>query len=360
MGERVAVIGATGYTGGLVVRELIGRGVAVVAAGRNAEKLSTLPVEADRKVVDVTDAGALRAAVDGCRAVVNCVGSFIDHGEAVVAAAVAASAAYVDTTGEFPFLQRVFDTFDGPARAAGVAVVPGMAFYSAPADFIAALAALALGRAPDSVQVAYRLDGARPSKGTLRTNLRRAGLPCPVREDGRLVNRRVGDDPRLFRFPEPYGPATVARWPGGEVLTVPRHTDARSVAAFLGMPKAASAVLRNPRLTPVLQRIGRRLVGDATAGPSDEARRRARFVVVAEAAAGGDVARGVVEGHDLYGVTAAACAEAVQRLSVTGVDRPAGTLAPAEAFDPAGFLDALSAYLSWRVEGPTGPQAGRT
>jgi hypothetical protein len=57
----------------------------------------------------------------------------------------------------------------------------------------------------------------------------------------------------------------------------------------------------------------------------------------------------VIEGHDLYGVTAAACAEAAQRLAVAG-ERPAGALAPAEAFDPASFLDALGGYLSWRLE----------
>jgi hypothetical protein len=48
-------------------------------------------------------------------------------------------------------------------------------------------------------------------------------------------------------------------------------------------------------------------------------------------------------------VTAAAGAEAAQRLAV-GADVPPGALAPAEAFDPAEFLDALSGFLSWRVE----------
>jgi len=347
MGERVAVVGATGYTGGLVVAELAGRGFGVVAIGRNPARLAALAGDAEPKVVNVDDRVALAEALDGCRAVVNCVGSFLDHGEAVVESAVAAGVHYVDTCGEFPFLQRVFEVHDPAARAAGVAVVPGMAFYSAPADMAAALAARALGRPPESVEIAYRLDGARPSKGTLRTNLRRATLPCPVREGGRLVNRRVGDDRRTFAFPEPYGPSSVARWPGGEVLTVPRHTGAASVSVFLGLPKAAAVVFRNPRLTALAQKVGRVVVGDKTGGPSEAARARARFAVVAEARAGGDVARGIVEGHDLYGVTAAACGEAVHRLTAGG---PVGALAPAEAFDPAGFLDALAAYLSWRVQ----------
>ena len=38
MGERCAVVGATGYTGNLVVGELVRRGVEVVAVGRNPAK----------------------------------------------------------------------------------------------------------------------------------------------------------------------------------------------------------------------------------------------------------------------------------------------------------------------------------
>jgi short subunit dehydrogenase-like uncharacterized protein len=357
MGDRVAVVGATGYTGGLVVAEFVGRGVEVVAIGRNAAKLGALPEDAERRVADVADTGALGAALDGCRAVVNCVGSFVEFGDAVVGAAVAAGVPYVDTTGEFPFLRHVFDAHDAPARSAGVAVVPGMAFYSAPADLVAALAAKALGGPVDAIEVGYRLVGARPSRGTLRTNLRRIGQPCPVWEDGRIVSRRIGDDPRTFSFPDPAGTANVARWPGGEILTIPRHTAARSVAVYLGMPKAAAAVLRNPRLTALLQATGRALLRQGTGGPSADARRRARFVIVARARAGGDEAVGVVGGHDLYGVTAAACTEAAQRLSgyagpapSGSAEPPAGALAPAEAFDPAAFLDALAPYLTWRIE----------
>jgi short subunit dehydrogenase-like uncharacterized protein len=349
MGERVAVVGATGYTGGLVVQELVRRGMDVVAIGRNGLKLNALPAEVERHVADVSDRVALEWALDSCRAVINCVGSFGDLGEAVVGAAIAVAVPYVDTTGEFPFVRRVFEVHDAPARKAGVAVVPGMAFYSAPADLASALAARALGVTPESVKIGYRLVGARPSKGTLRTNLRRAGQPCPIWEDGRLVERRIGDDPREFRFPEPYGPATVARWPGAEVLSVPRHTGARSVAVYLGMPKAAASVFRNPRLTALLQPVGRALIGQGTGGPSDEARSRARYVVVAQARAGSDTARCVVEGHDLYGVTAAACAEAAQRLTTMSEPR-VGALAPAEAFDPAGFLNSLGGYLTWRIE----------
>jgi saccharopine dehydrogenase-like NADP-dependent oxidoreductase len=280
MGERIAVVGATGYTGGLMVAELARRGVEVLAIGRNATKLAALPPAVDWRAVDGSDVDVLADALDGCRAVVSCVGSFAECGDTVVAAAIAAGASYVDTSAEFPFLQRVFDVHDGPARAAGVALVPGTAFYAAPADLAAALAARALGCPPDTIDVFYRLLGARPSRGTLRTNLRRLGEPCPVREGGGLAWRRIGDDRREVGFPAPHGGRTVARWPGAEILTVPRHAGAPSVGVYLGMPKVAAAVFRTPALTGPLVRLGRRVAGGATTGPSEAARRRARFVIL--------------------------------------------------------------------------------
>ena len=45
MGDRLAVVGATGYTGTLVVAELLRRGGDVVALGRSAERLRALPPE---------------------------------------------------------------------------------------------------------------------------------------------------------------------------------------------------------------------------------------------------------------------------------------------------------------------------
>jgi short subunit dehydrogenase-like uncharacterized protein len=350
MGERIAVVGATGYTGRLVVAELAGRGVEVVALGRNAAKLETLPPAAVRRVANLADRESLAVALDGCRAVINCIGSFADSGAPVVTAAIAAGVAYVDTSAEFPFLRRVYETQDAAARQAGVAVIPGMAFYSAPADFASALAARALARPPESVEIAYRLTGARPSRGTLRTNLRRIGEPCFAWDGGLPVRHRIGDDPRRLSFGDPHGSAPVARWPGGEVLTVPRHTGAASVAVFLGMPRTVAAVLRNPRAAASVQRTGRLLVRDRPGGPSGRSRARARFVIVVEArASDGGVARCLVEGHDLYGVTAAVSAEAAQRLG-SATDAPSGALAPAEVFDPADFLDTLSAYLTWRIE----------
>jgi putative NADH-flavin reductase len=69
---RVAVIGASGWIGGSVVHELLARGHAVTAIGRDASRLVDLtgatPAEAD-----VTDADAIARVVTGHDAVVSSV-----------------------------------------------------------------------------------------------------------------------------------------------------------------------------------------------------------------------------------------------------------------------------------------------
>jgi short subunit dehydrogenase-like uncharacterized protein len=145
------------------------------------------------------------------------------------------------------------------------------------------------------------------------------------------------------------GPGHVALWSGGEVVSVPRHTGAAKVSVLMHMPRAAAAgfrVLR--RISPVLG-IGRLMVGEATDGPAEEERQRARFMLVAEARTNTDRTRTVLKGRDPYGLTAVACAEALQRLTAPTFTS-CGALAPAEAFEPAKFLTALAGYLSWSLE----------
>jgi len=331
------VVGATGYTGALVVQELVSRGVDLVAIGRSREKLDALPGDLERRVADAGDEASLVRALAGCDALVTTVGPFVDHGEPVVRAAVEAGVHYIDTTGEQAFMRTVFERYDRAASSAGIAVVPAIGFDYVPGDMAAALAAQAAGGTPDRIDVHYLIRKAKASGGTKRTGMRVAALPCLVWKEGRLVEDRIGGDGRRFLFAE--GEANVALWPGGEPVTVPRHTGARNVSTYMRLPKAASALIRGAGKAASLAQP---LAG--TDGPSPEERGRGRYEVVAVA----DGVRCTVEGHDMYGMTAAACAEALQRLADGGPPR-AGVLAPAEAFDPAAFLDAMRGHLTWRV-----------
>ncbi len=100
------------------------------------------------------DPAALRELLEPCAAVISCAGPFVEHGEPVVRAAVAAGTHYLDTTGEQPFMRAVFDDHGPRAERAGVALLTAMGFDYAPGDMLAALAAEDMGPL-DEIVLAY-------------------------------------------------------------------------------------------------------------------------------------------------------------------------------------------------------------
>jgi short subunit dehydrogenase-like uncharacterized protein len=96
-------------------------------------------------------------------------------------------------------------------------------------------------------------------------------------------------------------------------------------------------------------------------GPSEQARQASAFTIVAEAhGARGDVGRGVVEGNDVYGITAVMAVEIARRMALPSFDR-SGVLAPAQAVDPEDFLGFLGEHgISYRVEPARGARRGAT
>jgi short subunit dehydrogenase-like uncharacterized protein len=148
------------------------------------------------------------------------------------------------------------------------------------------------------------------------------------------------------------GRQPVARFPAGEVLTVPRHTRTRKVTALittttiLPLPALAPVVAALTPALGVILRTPVRALADAAIdrlpeGPSEEQRRRSRFTVAVLAhGEGGATGRGVVSGGDVYGLTAASAVHAASLLADEGYDRT-GVLSPASAFEPTAFLDHL-------------------
>jgi NAD(P)-dependent dehydrogenase (short-subunit alcohol dehydrogenase family) len=79
---KVFLIGATGGVGSATARRLAAKGIEVVLAGRNEEKLAALGAELNARyvVVDATEFESLERAVAECApldAVVNCAGSLL-------------------------------------------------------------------------------------------------------------------------------------------------------------------------------------------------------------------------------------------------------------------------------------------
>jgi short subunit dehydrogenase-like uncharacterized protein len=368
----IAVYGATGYTGRLVAQELRRRGLTARLCGRNGGKLralaSELGVDWELRAAAVDDPGALRKAFAGADTVLNCAGPFTFYGAPVIEAALDAGAHYCDTTGEQPYMQKVYEHLDEPARRAGRAVVPAVGFDYVPGDLACALAAQDHEPLRELV-VAYSVKGFGASRGTLHSAIEMLKGGDTEYVDGAL--RPSGRAPlrERFTFPDPVGEQVVARYPGGEVVTVPRHVRTRAVRQRISARSFAPHPVLAPAVPAATLAFGALLRTPAGAvldglidrlpeGPDEDARRASAFTIVAEAhGEDGRTGRVVVEGNDVYGITAVMAVEIARRMGADGFDR-SGALAPAQAVDPEDFLSFLSEHgISYRVDAAAKPGA---
>ena len=332
----VVLLGVTGYTGRLVLAEARRAGLEVRLVGRRREALEALAVPGEElRVADARDEAALRDAFDGASVVVSLAGPFLELGLAPVRAAAAVGAHYLDSTGEQEFVRLVHDEID-----AGTVVLPAFGFDYVPGDLAARLAAEQVEGPLDEVVIAYATSGIGTSRGTRDTISRVMTQDQVAWEDGRRVPSRFGATTRTVRFP--FGERTVVEWSGTEPLTVPRHTEARNVRSYVRLPGLVARLGGLGRLAAPFVRATARI---GPAGPSEAARRRNRFTVVAEATGPGGSGRAVLTGRDVYGLTALLLVRGAQAL-LAGEARGAGVLAPAEAFDARMLASRLEPLLA--------------
>ncbi len=323
----VAVFGASGHTGRFVVAELLRRGFVPVAVGRDAGRLAASGFQdlgVEIRTASIDDPASLDRSFADALAVINCAGPFLDTADAVVAAALRARIHYLDVTAEQASALATFDTFDTPAREAGVVVVPAMGFYGGLSDLLATAAMGDWGFA-DEIRIGIALDSWRPTAGTRLTG-RRNTAPRLVVAEGKLTPLAQPALDTAWDFPPPFGRQDVAEIPFSEIVVIARHLRTSHLRTYLNL--APLRDLRDPATPPPV-------AADAS-GRSTQT-----FLVEVIVRKGRDTRRATARGRDIYAVTAPLVCEAVQRI-LEGAAANSGAHAPGALFDTRGFLEALS------------------
>lgn len=344
---KIAVYGAGGYQGKLVLTELARRDIEAVLAGRDLARLEAaasavgLP-DAERRLAGTGDHEALVRAFRGCGGVINCAGPFTSSGAAVVRAAIAAGCHYVDTAGEQLYVKKIFESFVTEAENAGVTVVPAANDGCVPVDLMARIMADRLEPVEEIITTHVVTGGAGMSRGSLRSvvetfDVIKAGGLAYHDGDWRLglPARRTA-----ITLPGRSEATPVMAFPVPEVVTIPRHIRVRHVQ---GLTEAALGDRLNTPLTP-------EIIESLPEGPDEDGRRTQHFTYVLDATGtDGRRARGIVQGPDTYGTTAVIAVESARRL-IADRAKP-GVLAPAQAYHPATFLDLLRPHgIQWIIE----------
>ncbi|GAA1624771.1 saccharopine dehydrogenase NADP-binding domain-containing protein [Catellatospora bangladeshensis] len=341
-GQTVAVFGAYGHTGRFVVAELRARGFVPLALGRNEDRLRELAAGTDLayRTASAGDPASLDAALAGAAAVVNAAGPFASTAAPVIEAALRAGIPYVDVAAEIEANADTFAQFSERAEAAGVAVVPAMAFFGGLGDLLVT-AAMGDWTQADEAHVAYGLSSWHPTAGTLSS-----GTVSRDRRDGRRVRftggrleyyAAEGALPTLdWDFPAPLGRRPVfGEFTMADVVTVPSHLPIPEVRTY--MTTVAATDLATPG-TP------------APAAVDGSGRSAQTFTVDVVVRSGGTRRRIAAHGQDIYAISAPLAVEAVRRL-LAGEVKATGVASAGKIFDADGFLSALSGHLTVEQHG---------
>jgi short subunit dehydrogenase-like uncharacterized protein len=362
---KIVLLGATGYTGARTAEAMARRGLRPVLAGRDpdrlaglAERLGGLPTAR----ADVTDPASVRALIDTGDVLVSTVGPFVQLGDAAVRAAIEAGAIYFDSTGEPPFIRRVFERHGPEAASTGAALLTAFGNDYVPGALAGALALTEGGVATSGVHVGYFIAtrrgprGGQPfSKGTLKSLLGVLTEPVYAWRDGALRDEPAGRRYRVF--------SVAGRDRGGitigavEQFALPRLAATgvaprlREVDVYLGWFGPLGKVVRlSSRVMPLLGKVepvskavdslGRLAVSRAADEPNAAALAATTSYFVGEAfgASGQRLATVILTGPEPYAITADLLAWGAGHAAEHGVSGT-GALDPVAAFG----LDTLRA-----------------
>lgn len=169
--KEVVIYGASGYTGKLIMKHLADIGIPFIAAGRSADRLQEqcrlVPElkDADFSTVEVAhETSALTELFTGRKIVYNVAGPFMQLGEVVVKAALAAGCHYLDTTGETDWMFFIRDNYGDQYAAKDLLLAPASA-YMWTAGMVAAELALETPGV-DSLDILYFADSSTSTAST--------------------------------------------------------------------------------------------------------------------------------------------------------------------------------------------------
>jgi short subunit dehydrogenase-like uncharacterized protein len=348
MAGRIALFGATGYTGCLTAEALVARGARPLLAGRSPERLGELAERLgglETSVADVDRPDSVRALVERGDVLISTVGPFLRWGDPAIEAAIGAGAWYLDSTGDPGFIRRVFERYGPEAERTGAGLVTAFGYDFVPGNLAGALALREARERAVRIDVGYFLSGDPRGgiSGGTRASLAGAMLEPHFAWRGSIKTERGAARVRSFVIEGRSRPAFSTG--SSEHFTLPRlHPGLREVNSYLGwfgpatralqvISAASAPVLRVPTVRSGLHGLAARFLRGSTGGPDVEARERTGSHVVAIASGeGGELLAEVhLAGVNGYDFTGRILAWGAARATQTGLHR-AGALGPVEAF----------------------------
>ena len=180
------IYGANGYTGELITRYAVERGMGPIIAGRNEAAIKELAERhaLEHRVFGLDDREKLDAALQEVEMVLHCAGPFSLTSKQMVEACLRNRKHYTDITGEIAVFEACAARA-AKAREAGIMIMPGVGFDVVPSD---CLALHLKNRLPTATHLSLAFYGmGRISHGTQATMTMNIGRGGAIRKDGKIT-----------------------------------------------------------------------------------------------------------------------------------------------------------------------------
>jgi short subunit dehydrogenase-like uncharacterized protein len=348
------IYGANGYTGELIAREAVERGMQPILAGRSKEKIEPLARELglefrafsiesltqDSKNPSPSPSPEYRGGglvsesspLEGVDLVLHCAGPFSKTSAPMIKACLAAGCHYLDITGEIAVLEHTLErTQADQARAVGVVLCSGVGFDVVPTDCVALKLTELL---PDATHLSLGFDtDSAASPGTLKTAVEslRKGILCT--RDCNIVQMPAAETQREIDFGRGVVPAMAISW--GDVASAFHTTRIPNIDTWIPVPGGRKGLVKVLQVTrPVLatglvQGILKKLVNRFVKGATAAERAKSRTWVWGEVTnAKGEKKTVRIEIGNVYDVTVDAALKVVTH--VLEINYDGGSYTPAK------------------------------
>ena len=339
MENNFLIYGANGYTGELITRYAVDRGMKPVIAGRNESAIKALAEKhsLEHRVFSLDETAKLDAALDEVITVLHCAGPFSRTSRQMGEACLRTKTHYTDITGEIAVFEACAAA-DKQAKDAGIMIMPGVGFDVVPSD---CLAVHLKDRLPSATHLTLAFYGmGRISHGTQSTMVMNAGRGGAVRREGKIF-----PVPAAWRTREiDFGGVTKlgVTIPWGDVATAYHSTGIPNIEVYTVAPTSALKAMKLSRYFgwlmstgPVQKYLQSKI---PPGGPSDEERAKGKTLLWGEAFDDeGDRVESRLQCPEGYTTTALAALNITEKI-LAGNFTP-GFQTPAKAYGPDLILE---------------------
>lgn len=326
------IYGANGYTGELITRFAVERGLKPIIAGRNEAAIRAIGEKhgLDYRVFSLDETAKLDAALQEVDMVLHCAGPFSITSRAMGEACLRTQTHYTDITGEIAVFEACAAA-DQKANDAGIMIMPGVGFDVVPSD---CLARHLKDRLPSATNLSLAFYGmGRMSHGTQATMTMNVGRGGAVRRDGKIMHVPAAWRTREIDFGEVKKQGVTIPW--GDVSTAFYSTGIPNIEVYTVVPQSALKAMKLSRYLgwlfatgPVQKYLQSKI---PPGGPSDAERAKGKTLLWGEVSDDdGNRVEARINGPEGYTITAIAALNIAEKI-LSGNFTP-GYQTPAKAY----------------------------